>query len=430
MRWYLILVFGALSYSGYTQVDNVLTSKFTVTQNGTNLTIPYGASHPIDISDADLKYLVFSIHGVNRNANDYYDRMITAKNRAGEDGDSTLIIAPQFLTESDIDAFSLPSEYLYWSSGGWIAGSNSRNETSNPRPERISSYQVLDSMILRIINTIPTIEYITIVGHSAGGQVVQRYAASSPLAGEDAIDQRIRFIVANPSSYVYLDEKRRVGGSLDEFAVPSTSCSQYNEWKFGLDDLFNYPNRQGVMTIRNNYKNAEIVYLLGGEDNDPNSSSLDTDCEAQLQGAHRLERGTIYYNYLQDYYGEQVHQIDTVPGVGHSSSGMFSSDEGVFHIFEAVGSKKNTTSTREYVYELGSLFVYPNPTNDWIRIESPSKGSEAVQYRIFDLTGRWIQYFSNRKELNGIDLSGLSQGAYLVQAQLGFEIFQEKILKL
>ena len=107
MNWFIILVLSILSYPGYAQVDNISTSKFTVTKNGTDLAIPYGSSHPIDIPDADLKYLVFSIHGANRNADDYYDRMIASKDIAGEDGDSTLIIAPQFLAEADIDAFSL-----------------------------------------------------------------------------------------------------------------------------------------------------------------------------------------------------------------------------------------------------------------------------------------------------------------------------------
>ncbi|MEE9373274.1 MAG: hypothetical protein V3V00_09500 [Saprospiraceae bacterium] len=58
----------------------------------------------------------------------------------------TAIIAPQSLTEEDIDFHELRSDFAYWSSNGWKSGSNSRNESSNPRDFRIPSFEILDTL--------------------------------------------------------------------------------------------------------------------------------------------------------------------------------------------------------------------------------------------------------------------------------------------
>jgi hypothetical protein len=93
----------------------------------------------------------------------------------------------------------------------------------------------------------------------------------------------------------------------------------------------------GLDGIRSQYLSRQVVYLLGGADTDPNDDSLDTDCEAMIQGSQRLERGTIYYNYLQHYYGSAVlgtHTKSIVPGVGHDHQLMFDSDAGRKFLFD------------------------------------------------------------------------------------------------
>jgi DNA-binding beta-propeller fold protein YncE len=97
----------------------------------------------------------------------------------------------------------------------------------------------------------------------------------------------------------------------------------------------------GVSQIQWQYAQQSVVYLLGEEDNNPNdpTNELDTDCEAKLQGEHRLERGTIFYNYIQHYYGAAIQSQHTkviVPGVGHSARGMFNSPEGIQQIFHDI----------------------------------------------------------------------------------------------
>ena len=62
----------------------------------------------------------------------------------------------------------------------------------------------------------PGMEHIVIVGHSAGGQTVQRYAltaphaapAAAPKGGAAVAPPPVRYVVANPSSFGYLNASR------------------------------------------------------------------------------------------------------------------------------------------------------------------------------------------------------------------------------
>jgi hypothetical protein len=61
-----------------------------------------------------------------------------------------------------------------------------------------------------------------------------------------------------------------------------------------------------------------------------------------LQGANRFERGSIFFNYLQDpdVYGPDIlnHQVrETVPGVGHDSTAMFASSPALRWLFDFSG---------------------------------------------------------------------------------------------
>ena len=68
----------------------------------------------------------------------------------------------------------------------------------------------------------PKVQAITLAGHSAGGQFVQRYA----LIGGDAPSgvKDFRYVVANPGSYAYLNTVR---------PLPNATCKTFNNWKFG-----------------------------------------------------------------------------------------------------------------------------------------------------------------------------------------------------
>jgi len=428
----MIIVLTLSSIVSKAQVDSVGTRKLMMNINGSALKIPYFSNHSLDTTDYGIANAVIVIHGTNRNADDYYANMSNAASMRPFETDSLIIIAPQFLTEVDIDSFSLDNEHLYWSNGGWKSGSNSRNNVTNPRPEKIPSYAVLDTVMLRLAQKFPNLESIVFTGHSAGGQVTNRYSATTPIVDTLCIQFEVstKFIVANPSSYLYLDEKRRVSATVDQFSVPVAVCSGYNDWKYGLINLYTYPANVGVNSIRNMFEKRQVVYLLGENDNDSNSTSLDISCEAMLQGNHRLERGAIYHNYLVDYYGNSIlsyHSIDTIPGVGHSNFDMYTSTIGLYHLFESYPYSCNNTVLSLLEETDRAFSFYPNPTRGFIVISSQLTDASVI---IYDALGKMVKKIEH---INGsfqqINIGELNDGTYIIEFRETDHKFTRRIIK-
>lgn len=414
---YVLLMFFILNLPllGRAQVDEVGPRSLKLNLNGNRLRIPYFSDFQLDSANSGVKKIVVVIHGMNRNAGDYFRNMKEAASMSSHYTDSVMIVAPQFLEEEDLDPNGLDNSYLYWSSG-WKSGSNSKNNAGHPRPARISSYAVMDTLMFRLAEFHPNLKYIILAGHSAGGQLVNRYSAASPLA--DLLLKKYgiktRFIVANPSSYLYLDEKRVVKGTTDRFEAPNTTCSKYNNWRYGLDNLYSYPDQFGADSIRHMLKRHEVVYLLGELDTDENSSSLDQSCQAELQGSYRLERGTIYYNYLKFYYGDAITQTqhrDTVPGVGHDNRGMFTSSVGRYWLFMSDPGESPAAVTS---FASGHLNLYPNPAGDMLNVEVTGNFKPAF-YSLMDEQGRvLIAHKPVKNKSFFIRLNPFRPGVYLL----------------
>jgi len=162
------------------QVENVGNDKFSTEIIGNTLKIPFYANEDLFVVNPAIEKAVIVVHGTNRNADEYFDNMFRIARSVPDLTENTLIVAPQFLTETDIDFHRLDAEHLYWTSGGWKSGSNSRDENNNPRPVRLPSYAVLDSLLIHLGQQFPNLRSIVFTGHSAGGQVTQRMAATSP----------------------------------------------------------------------------------------------------------------------------------------------------------------------------------------------------------------------------------------------------------
>lgn len=237
----------------------------------------------------------------------------------------------------------MPGSVLYWTSSGWKKGNLSQSSNKNPRPFTVSSFAAVDQIIERLadIQAFPGIARVVVAGHSAGGQFVNRYAAGgwsqATLAGARP-DLSFRYIVTNPSSYLYVSPERAEDGAEDVFSVPDAqSCPGYNDYKYGLQDLNSYMSAVGADVIKQRYQSRRVVTFLGWNDNDPDHSSLDKSCSGLFQGDHRRERGEIHFNHIQKEFGAQVldrHRLDYVPGVGHTGRGMFQSDCGLFHLYD------------------------------------------------------------------------------------------------
>jgi len=277
-------------------------AKFTVQRN-----------YPLAGSPAITAALVV-VHGAGRNPVSTLLGMWRAARAAGAD-EHTLIVAPFFETDADEPATGVAR----WTDDGWKAGDDA------VQPAGLSSFTVMDSLLSELADKSrwPNLKHITLAGHSAGGQFTQRYAATgqapSALRGVS-----IDFVVANPSSYLYL-EPNRPTGSGNHFAIPKTSC-QYNKYKYGLVDRPTYLRRLTDDQIVQTYTSRQVTYLLGDADTTP-SHDFDNSCEAMLQGSSRFQRGTLYYNRIHDLFPHAPQKLVVVPAVGHNHYAIFESEQ-------------------------------------------------------------------------------------------------------
>ena len=284
--------------------------------NGRHL--QYYANHALDVGSVDVVRAVLVIHGANRDADAYYENMWEAA--AQEDAQfRTLIVAPWFRIGADLPG---PDEVFWDDNSDWKQGDLSVAPA-------ISSFQVLDEMldVLHKRVAFPNLRQVIITGHSAGGQYVQRFGLASTTAAPLDMLPTL-YAPANPSSYAYLNDERPLDGTYKK----PIGCVGYNHWGYGLVQPNIYVKQTSPEQLRAQYRERRLVYLLGQLDTDPNDSLLDVSCAAMVQGAHRLERGLQFHGYLEYYFSTPVHEVLVIPGVGHSSSGMFKSP-GVRQLF-------------------------------------------------------------------------------------------------
>jgi len=305
----------------------------TLVRNGEQLLSPYCSNGNLAQTYTSVSTVIIVVHGDSRTACDQARYVAEA---AGDRGQlaQTLIVAPRFLTVDDTEAAT--TDRLYWSDSGWKSGSPSLT-SPYPRPTTVSSYDVLDALVERATSTdvLPNLQRVVIAGHSAGGQVVNRYAASAHVDVTRA-GVSLRYVVANPSSYLYFDTRRPDAGGFRTLTASEVSaCSSYNNYKYGLARLNAY-TAASPQPLPARYAGARVDYLLGELDTDPNDSSLDTTCAAKWQGPTRFARGSNYFRYLGTVLGDGVYDrqdLAVVPGVGHSAHDMFTSPVGARTLF-------------------------------------------------------------------------------------------------
>jgi pimeloyl-ACP methyl ester carboxylesterase len=286
-------------------------ASFPITRDGVTLTLPVFVSQPLTKADSRVTRAVIVLHGAEGNAAGYWD--YAAAGLKGVSG--LLLVAPKFAVTGE----TVTASQLSWaSSGAWTKGGVS---VATNRAWTISSFEVLDGLIARLRAAFPNARSIVVVGHSAGGQLAQRYAAMKS-------DTSLRFVIMNPSSYLYLSPERPSGN--ETFAVPSQPPVGYDDYKYGLEDLndIRYVETIGAQALRSRYLAAHVSYLLGELDTGTADADLDVTPAAMLQGTCRRERGEQFFAYLGAMFGTGVyerHTLAIVPAVGHSAGGMFRS---------------------------------------------------------------------------------------------------------
>jgi pimeloyl-ACP methyl ester carboxylesterase len=306
-------------------VEVIATSRISVGDQGV---LPLYVSRDWDKPLPGITRAVVILHGVLRNADVYYRSAELAQAAAGETGRSALLIAPQFLTDIDVDAFDLSPDTLRWSREGWEGGDPAL------APSPASSFDTLDAILARLADRriFPDLKQVVVAGHSGGGQVVQRYAIAG--RGEAALTREaiaVRYVVANPSSYAYFSPERPDGAI-------AASCPGYDNWKYGMGRRPPYLADASPAELEQRYVARQVIYLLGTRDTDPNHSVLDKSCMAEAQGPFRYARGHAYAAAMAARdAGTPNHVTWDVPGVAHSGEKMLTSPCGLAALFDLPG---------------------------------------------------------------------------------------------
>ncbi len=277
----------------------------------------------------DVTRALVVFHGRLRNADQYYSGAKQTLAAAGMPGKGTALFVPQYLARRDATAHHLGADVIYWELSDWMGGDDSQS------PGGISSFDVIDALLARLADRriFPNLAIVVLAGHSGGGQLVQRYAAVAK--GDAALladGVKIKWIVANPSTYLYFTTDRPTADG--HFAPFDASRSQtFNNWKYGVEHPPRYVSGSADQLERA-YLGRDITYLLGGADNDPNLESLDKTGPAEAQGDSHLSRGINFVHYLQWRHPGIPQRLFIVPGVGHDANKVFSSPLGLSVLFD------------------------------------------------------------------------------------------------
>ncbi|HUY69383.1 MAG TPA: hypothetical protein VMV79_08800, partial [Alphaproteobacteria bacterium] len=303
--------------------------------------LPIATSRPLDGHYQGITRAVVAIHDLARDANKIAATLATL---AGAANDHTLIIAPQFPLVSDINQYAaqLPDQganVARWpltsADGGWDSGGQSM---ALPPRGGISSFAALDEMLLFFgdKNLFPDLKDVVVAGHGAGADFVLRYAAlgkAPDLLAQNGLP--VRFVAANPSSYLYFTPLRPLIGKLGFTTPEAKKCPGYDAYKYGLNGLDAYGARVGANAIRLRYPSRHVIYLAGakvaGDDRFP-----DTSCAALLEGPDRLARAMEYDLYLRTIFGDSVsadHRFHSVADAGYDAEAMFGSACGISALF-------------------------------------------------------------------------------------------------
>jgi pimeloyl-ACP methyl ester carboxylesterase len=246
--------------------------------------IEVSAYKPAQYAGGDI---LLVLHGLGTNAPGYRDYAVPLADRLG-----LLVIAPLF------DRQRFPT--WRYQTGGIVRNTRGDGEfTVEPEAQWMGRTFLAIIAAVRAVEGRPQLGY-SLIGHSAGGQTLSRFAAFTP-------HQAKRIVIANPSTYLWPSVQER--------------------FPFGFGGL--PAAMAGDETLRR-YLAQPITLLLGTADNQ-RDADLNVTAGADRQGANRFERGHNVYRAARELAqsrGWPFHwTLLEVPGVGHSGRRMLGSSE-------------------------------------------------------------------------------------------------------
>jgi len=223
-RFLIILLFNVLTAICLSQTPSKIPSKrYPIPYENEELLLAYKSSHDLFTDNHLIYRVLFLIHGSSYNPKDYYDTGLLMLDKVSSEKKRTIVITPCFLEAIQLDTASEP-DFLYWQTRPFWGTSRGYFKDHSIH---ISAFGVIDIILKNLIdsNHFPNLCEIVILGHSAGGQMVNRYAVCNVFEDRFAKPKNItvKYVVTAPSSYVYMSKDRPTKGSLSKFVVPENA---------------------------------------------------------------------------------------------------------------------------------------------------------------------------------------------------------------
>ena len=209
-------------------------------------------SFPLDVKNADITRAVVLVHGAGRDADNYFQHVLAAAFLGGA-LDNTVVISPRFASTNNGCADKVADREAAWECGGPARWTSGGDAVGTPG---VTSFDAMDAILTRLAkrDAFPNLRSIVLAGHSAGGQFVSRYEMTNQV--HDKLGVPLTYIVANPSSYAYLDSTRpsasTIAANVAALApgyhpappakplpafVPfgdADDCTTYDTWPYGM----------------------------------------------------------------------------------------------------------------------------------------------------------------------------------------------------
>jgi hypothetical protein len=284
------------------------------------------------------------VHGAGRDADNYFRSTLAAAFLAGA-LENTLVIAPRMASSDGRGCRdTLGPNEVSWNCQSWRSGGSS---ISNPA---VTSFDFLDEILRTVARkeVFPNLKAIVVAGHSAGGQVVNRYEMSNRV--HDALEVPVSYVVSNPSSYAWPASERPTDAAwaltanapgyiaeVPEGAPPfrpmgdGRGCTIYDQWPYGMQNRSGYSASQTDDQLRKQLAARPTTYLLGELDILP-LGGFDGSCGAMAQGPTRLARGQAFGKYVNEKLGGH-HTVTVVPECGHNARCIFTAEVALPLIF-------------------------------------------------------------------------------------------------
>ena len=301
-------------------------------------------TYPLEVKNEAITRVFVLIHGAGRDADNYF-RSATAAAFLGRALENTLVISPRMASNDGAGCKdALAENEISWHCNTWRSGGPSITHPA------LTSFDFIDELLRKVARrtVFPNLKAIVVAGHSAGGQVVNRYEMTNQV--HESLGVPVTYVVSNPSSYAYPDDARpaiaayaltaNAPGYIPQ-AAPDTpafrpfgdgrNCTTFDQWPFGLKARSGYSAKQTEEQIRKQLAARPTTYLLGELDILP-LGGFDGSCPAMAQGPTRLARGQAFAKHVNDAFAAK-HSVVVVPLCGHNARCMFTSEAALPLIF-------------------------------------------------------------------------------------------------